>query len=486
MWIAFIPLLFSNKKATAKEAYASAVLAGTVAACLAFPWLIETAGNFMGIPAPFNYLVWIVYGLYQAQLLGIIFCLFAYLRKKTTISEILLFPIVMVAVWSFFPTIFFFNLCNGTTGFKAALQCIDTTGAYGLDFIIALFNILIFKILENNSKRDYLGLIVGLAILLAWFGAGSIKTIGWQKKTIDWEIKRIGIVQPNVVPSLYAHPDQTGSDDIKFLESELTLQIVKENPDIVIWPEGSYKGYFEDLDVQKALGGFVEKIGIPLITHDYPRDYIEGEVLYRNSAVFINGDGCYGGRYDKRYLVPFGEYIPFLDYNNSLVKLFDLRPPITPGKHPVSFQVKQTVYQPLICYEIQFDRFVAESLNKKAKGAILIVQSNDGWYGRGAEAAQHNSSTILRAIENRVPVIHVVNNGKSTAVSPNGHVIFTSDFWVRGSWVVDLPFNSNSGGSFFTKHPGLFINIVRALFLLLLFDSFLKPGKSAIRRLELL
>ena len=63
------------------------------------------------------------------------------------------------------------------------------------------------------------------------------------------------------------------------------------------------------------------------------------------------------------------------------------------------------IVQALICYETVFGQFVAESMNYDGQGKVLSVQTNDGWYGGGAQTAQHRSYSVLRAIENRVSLV---------------------------------------------------------------------------------
>ena len=122
---------------------------------------------------------------------------------------------------------------------------------------------------------------------------------------------------------------------------------------------------------------------------------------------------------------------------------------------------------PLICYEVQFSDFTARALttpeDPDPTGAAIVIHSNDGWYGSGTQAEQHRSSTVLRAVENRVPVIHALNNGQSSVILPSGRYVFLADDWTRGSFLVDLPFDPTSGGSFVTRHPDLFENTLRGL-----------------------
>jgi len=470
LWISFIPLFFAIKNSTDKEAYWLAVLMGFTGTCLSFSWMNHVTKVFMEVPVPFNYLIWLAYAFYQAQLFGIIFLIFSYMKRRTNIPEIILFPVITVSIWSFFPILFSFNLGNGTTPFTSALQGMDITGVFGLDFIIALTNIVIYSFFSRKrNTMNKLVLTVGSLVILLWFGYGVLQENIWKEKIAAWDKKKIGIVQSNRPSSLYILPPEKGYSKTFPVEMDLSLKIANQKPDIIIWAEGNFFGYFEEMSIRIAFMKSIQEMGIPLLFHDYPFDYSETRRLYRNSSVLIKSDGTYGGRYDKRFIVPIGEYIPFIDYDRPFIQGLGLPEPITAGLSPVVFNTGGMLIQPLICYEIQFSDFVAESLGPDPSGKIIVLQSNDGWYGPGAEAAQHNSSTYLRAVEHRIPAVHVINNGRSSIVMPDGSNIFLSEFWKRGSWAVDMPYSKKSGGSFFSKHPSLFPNFIRILFFVMLF-----------------
>ena len=111
-----------------------------------------------------------------------------------------------------------------------------------------------------------------------------------------------------------------------------------------------------------------------------------------NSAFSIS-DGEVIDRYDKVYLVPFGEVFPFIGPLEPLytfifaqlgLPLLSSRPPgdeITPLTLP---SADAAVY---ICYESVFPHVTRQMV---AQGAEVLVNiSNDAWFGRGQGARQH-------------------------------------------------------------------------------------------------
>jgi apolipoprotein N-acyltransferase len=135
---------------------------------------------------------------------------------------------------------------------------------------------------------------------------------------------------------------------------------------------------------------------------------------------------------------------------------------ISKGDSHQIFTHKKVNIVPLICYETVFPIFVAQAVGQttahvnKSLGTLMLGFSNDGWFGSTHQSYQHIMASVLRAVENRLPLVHVVNNGPSIVVQPNGKIVFTSDFQQASGYVVDVPINHSVQGSFYSHHPHLF------------------------------
>jgi apolipoprotein N-acyltransferase len=75
----------------------------------------------------------------------------------------------------------------------------------------------------------------------------------------------------------------------------------------------------------------------------------------------------------------------------------------------------------LICWESAFDDLARTSVAGGAQ--VLAVLTDDGWFGRSAASAQQNATAILRAAENRVPVVIASNTGPSLVIDASGRVV---------------------------------------------------------------
>ncbi|WP_052361312.1 nitrilase-related carbon-nitrogen hydrolase [Geminisphaera colitermitum] len=75
---------------------------------------------------------------------------------------------------------------------------------------------------------------------------------------------------------------------------------------------------------------------------------------------------------------------------------------------------------PLICYEDIFPALARA--NVRAGADLLVVHTNNGWFGEGDAAYQHAANAVLRAVELRRPVLRSGNSGWSGWVDEFGAI----------------------------------------------------------------
>jgi apolipoprotein N-acyltransferase len=171
-----------------------------------------------------------------------------------------------------------------------------------------------------------------------------------------------------------------------------------------------------------------------------------------NSAYLVSADGAVLGRYDKRHLVPFGEYVPLSSLLFFVDKLVEGIADFSPGAGPTVFPVGTARIGALICYEVIFPELTRRAA---ADGAtVMATITNDAWYGRSAAPYQHFDMVVFRAVENRIPFARAANTGVSGFIDAGGRVLSASDLFVPAARAAALAPRTRT--TFYTRYGDVF------------------------------
>jgi apolipoprotein N-acyltransferase len=253
-------------------------------------------------------------------------------------------------------------------------------------------------------------------LLSLWVGAG-LSVWAWGNMRVSQPILAgeaipVRMVQGNVPQSMKWDEQRSW----EFLQRYIRLSKGPgwEQQRIILWPETAVPFVAEpqaqwlfDLLAQAVPPGGV------LITGVVRR---EGAEVW-NSIIAVNAQGRVVAHYDKRHLVPFGEYIPF----RWLLPIERIAPGMgdfSVGHAGGVLEVPGIpVARPLICYEAIFPE-----LANQTRGSWLLALTNDAWFGDSAGPYQHLAHARLRAVEQGIPLLRAANTGISAVVEPSGRV----------------------------------------------------------------
>jgi apolipoprotein N-acyltransferase len=192
--------------------------------------------------------------------------------------------------------------------------------------------------------------------------------------------------------------------------------------DLVVWPEGAVLGFeFEGqigAELRRVIG---DSAAAPVIAGG--RAYVDGASY--NSLFSLEG-GDLVDRYDKHYLVPFGERWPFIEavpwlYRAVFTALgLPMLAGTTAGATPAPLTTALAPVGAYICYESVFPQVQRQLVAGGAR--LLVLSTNDAWFAVGAGARQHFDMGRLRAIETRRWLLRAGNDGITAAVDPYGRV----------------------------------------------------------------
>jgi apolipoprotein N-acyltransferase len=128
--------------------------------------------------------------------------------------------------------------------------------------------------------------------------------------------------------------------------------------------------------------------------------------------------------YRKRQLVPFAEWFPGRAFLSWLPYIGALNGGITPGKLDGVYQTSALRIAPLICWESAFADLAHAQVRRGAQ--LLVVSTDDAWFGATSGPYMHAQIAQLRAIENGAYVVRAAATGISGIIAPNGNWVARS------------------------------------------------------------
>lgn len=423
---------------------------------LGFSWLITSIHTHGGFPYPVALLTLFffsaVIALYPA-LFG------ALLPRLAPRPEVL--PLVAPALWvvtewlrTHLFTGFSWNLAGyGWNGRQLILQIADLGGIYLLSWLM-IFPAAVFSLLWIR-RRDARLLVIGLGGLVILMAGvvlyGSVRQSQGNKneESLVWAPPlRVAMVQGNIPQHLKWDPRFKSDSFSRYLSLS---RAANGSVDLVVWPETAVAFFLQSSpEAMDQISQLSRELGAPILTGTPMADKDDqGTWHFYNSALLLNEQGSLQRRYDKRHLVPFGEYVPLRDLlPYTLSKLTAGTSDFAPGLGPIPLAWSQGALGVLICYEAIFPEEVRQLALTGPRWLINVT--NDAWFGETAKP-QHLAMVRLRAIENRLPLIRVANTGLSAAFDQYGRELGRIDANKTGVLVVNVP--RGSGQSLF-RHGG--------------------------------
>ena len=194
-----------------------------------------------------------------------------------------------------------------------------------------------------------------------------------------------------------------------------SYQSVEGDEDLIIWPENAIDiDPLENTVVREKIGKLIEETGAPLLA---------GAVLSKgpiNAAILFKEDNQIGSMYFKRYLTPFGEYIPLRSISEFLSPYAERVNDFEPGEIFKVHSIKQSKISSIICFEIINDGIVREAA--KASG-LIVVHTNSATFAGTAEGDQQLAITRLRALEHHREIVSISTTGPSAIIDARGEVV---------------------------------------------------------------
>lgn len=452
-FVSIAPFILALRGKSPKRAAVLGVLQGLVMTSFGFAWLLEMLRTFSGFPLPLCLLFSTIVNTYQGGRHALLGWLYARGVQRGYRWD-LVFVLALATGELVFPMLFpwYFAACWHNA--PLLTQAADLGGPIAVSVIIAFSNTAvsaaIFHFVDRKSApqrmptqgvsrdgenrndaapmaRNYTRAIIltGVAVNLANVVYGAIRIRMVDSRALAGESLKVGFVQGNMGlmqkrenPALGLRRHET-----------MTRELKEAGVDLVVWSESSVTmPMAEENFAVRYKQQLTGRMGVPLLF---------GAVIYTrqkperwfNTAIVSNAAGDIDpkkGRYDKQFLLAFGEYLPFGDKFPILYEWSPNSGRFSSGTidEPLRVEIKgkERAITTLICYEDILPRFT-NKLVARADPDFLVNITNDAWFGDTAEPWQHLGLAKFRSIEHRRYLVRSTNSGVSAIIDPVGRTI---------------------------------------------------------------
>lgn len=442
---------------------------------LPLSWLdLPTDASIVGVVAVTLFLA--------AGYFGLWFGLFLVLIKKYACKNALRFSLAILLVWpimEYLRTFFFsfhpylqgpgwlwgphaaFMLLGYALAPYALLRSLASIlGTYGLSIVVLIPNVALFLIIANYKKDapgehehplacttrlSLMKTLATLALLFLVFLAHGFWLSSHHPDPVKTKTVKIALIQT----AFETHGPET--DEIAFQKRKkekdavmvgLIAHALKSDPDLIVVPEGTPSIFTErDFEPYPSFEEIVGKLGKEryrvAIDTGFPSRKWD---LHKNSTtVFDNRTGVLG-TYQKQFLMPWGEYVPYVTEWISRMQKFswnDVILPFTPGNKPGVFETELGNVGILTCSEILSPHLTNKTARSGA--SILIFSSSDAVLHRSKQIQEQNLAMAqIRAAATRKPLIYSANESRSFALDALGNIIWQSEGIKNESIVIPI------------------------------------------------
>jgi len=355
-----------------------------------------------------------------------------------------------------------------------SIQILSLLGTYSLSLISVTIFCTPFLFFQKKILRKNVIFLLTILIIFVGNYVYGIYKINNSVYKFDESIY-VKVISPNFSLGDYNRK----SEEFQLKQLIKISDPEKDKKTLFIWPEGIfYQSYLEDIK-KKYQNLFKDKFSenhlIALGINNFTNFYDENNKEYFNSLVILNNKLEFLSVYNKIYLVPFGEFLPFEKTLSKfgIKKITSGYTSFTSGNIRTTINLgnkfnEKSVF-PLICYEIIY----SGKIKKKNQLPDLVVNiSEDAWFGQSIGPHQHFTKAIYRSIEEGVFIARSANRGISAFINPNGKVIKSLYTGESGNIEFNFPYFyqstlfSNYGNKIF------FLTILLYIFLTLIFKKF--------------
>jgi len=449
---------------------------GVIVAMITGDWVVNTAHVYGGLSLPMAYAVsWFGFG----SLLGLEIFLFLGLPFALTwrrpLLALLLVPLWATVLQVYVPRFLFFTYGQTMVPVLPLVQYADVLGSGGLNLLYLPLELLLYAWVRRlyapaELPLRPLGIASGVLALgfAAAYAYGLYALPLWAHREAQGRpVELVGIQPDFTLKALASNPALSYSDreeSLRGLLDDSTAALARAKrepgvPTVLLWPESVYpRPYFLARGMREVVDLWVQSqhVHLILVSEDLrigrtPQGRLVREAF--GASIHVGPDGTPLRVYHKISLIPWGETIPGADWIPGLRELLHAWIPqiseFTPGHEHTVFNVDGVGIAPMICFDAA-NPTVAQGM--AANGARLgVVLANLAWFGPTTVSEQFGWLTRFRAIENRMPILFLSQNGESWLIDSRGQDVSPHLPQFRTAAFVGQV-RAPSEGSFYSAH----------------------------------
>ncbi len=207
----------------------------------------------------------------------------------------------------------------------------------------------------------------------------------------------------------------------------------RERPDLVIWPENASDiNPLTDTDAYEDISEAAAAVGVPLLVGTITSD----EVGARNTFIVWDPETGPGEEHIKKFLQPFGEYMPMRDFLRNFSPYVDQAGNFKPGDGTGVVEANGITVGVATCYEVSFDAAYRDAVNNGA--TVFASPTNNATFGFTDMTYQQLAMNRMRALEYDRSVVVAATSGVSAIVDPNGDVVDRTEIFRAGLLQEDI------------------------------------------------
>jgi apolipoprotein N-acyltransferase len=429
--VALVPLFVAVYRSTPRRAGAL----GFVAGCVHFGMLVWWARYFGAVAvAPFVVILSLPWA---AACAVIATCRRQGLRSAPLVGAIWIVGEGIIARWPLG------GFSWGEIGYAAhdlaALRTLASLGGVALvSGVLVVGNAALAGVIVGERRVRSLVLLALLPML----------TIGWwlvAPSTTRSGTLRVALVQGNDLDR-----DLTDAEMLAFTLPRKHFELartIRGPVDLVVFPESAFHPeQIDDPRITTELQATARRLHTWVLAnglHD-----VEGGARVLNRNVLYDPSGTLRATYDKRHLVPFGEWVPWRTTLQRWISALERIPrDFRPGTSSPLMTIAGHRVATIICFESAFGHEVRPVVADGAE--LIVVSTNNRSYRRSANSEQHVGLGQLRAAETGRALVQAAVSGHSAVIEPDGSLRRETPLFENGVLTASVPLRT--GQTFYVR-----------------------------------